>query len=225
MAANALDRQLAELEASRYRFGRGEAARVIKLLKSLHSAKFPDPASLIRFHEALLFLRAFPQGPAVVRTTESILNRFHRKVEALSKTGCDMDDFDTFEFSGIAGTHMEDTLSFDVASWLVSGSRLAGKIEMAWENYEPGRELGTTGPRFIPLLEDDAYVEADTPWRRWLESAGGKERHTEVAHGTLPTIPGAASTTSRTLRIIARAFALEPWEFRRHANAKPGGGS
>ena len=85
-----------------------------------------------------------------------------------------MDDFDTFEVSGIAGTQMEDTLSFDVANWLIK--RMPNKVEIAWDNYEPGRELGTTGPRFIPLLEDDAHVEADTPWRRWLETAAGKKR-------------------------------------------------
>jgi hypothetical protein len=178
MAANALDRQLTELEASRYRFGRNEAARVVKLLNRLDDARFPDSASLIRFHEVLLFLRAFPQGPVVVRATERILNRFHKKVEALRKGGAEMDDFEPIEVSGIAGTQMEDTLSFDIASWLIK--RMPGQVEIAWENYEPGRELGTTGPRFIPLLADDSYVEADTPWRRWLETAGGKK------HGTPP---------------------------------------
>src|SRR3984893_9293529 len=84
-----------------------------------------------------------------------------------------MGDFDPLEVSGIAGTHMDDTLSFDVASWLTR--RMPGKVEIAWGHYDPGRELGTTGPRFMPLLEDDAYVEADTPWRRWLETAVGKK--------------------------------------------------
>jgi len=172
MAPNALDRTLTQLEASRYRFGRNEAASVVKVLKRLDAAHFPDPPSLIRFHEALLFLRAFPQGPAVVRATERVLNRFHKKVEALRKAGADMDAFESIEVSGIAGTQMEDTLSFDVAKWLVT--RLPGQVEIAWETYEPGRELGNIGPRFIPLLEDDAYVEADTPWRRWLETAAGK---------------------------------------------------
>jgi hypothetical protein len=176
MAANSLDRQLTQLEACRYSFGRREGARVVKLLKQLDAARFPDSPSLIRFHEALLFLRAFPRGPSVVRVTERILNSFHKKVEALRKASADMDDFDTFEVSGIAGTQMEDTLSFDVANWLVSNRRMRNKVEVAWENYEPGRELGTTGPRFIPLLADDAYVEADTPWRRWLEAAAGKKR-------------------------------------------------
>ncbi|HLM80638.1 MAG TPA: hypothetical protein VK302_08390 [Terriglobales bacterium] len=173
MGATALDRQLTELEASRYRFGRHEAATVVHLLKRLNTARFPDSASLIRFHEALLFLRAFPQAPSVVRVTERILNSFHKKVEALRKAGAGVDDFEPIEVSGIAGTEMEDTLSFDVASWLIK--RMPGKVEIAWENYDPGRELGTTGPRFMPLLEDDAYVEADTPWRRWLETAAGKK--------------------------------------------------
>jgi hypothetical protein len=173
MAPSTLDRQLTQLEASRYSFGRNEAASVVKQLNRLDAKRFPDPASLIRFHEALLFLRAFPQSPAVVRATERILNSFHKKVEALRKAGANMDDFEPIEVSGIAGTEMEDTLSFDVASWLIK--RMPGKVEIAWENYDPGRELGTTGPRFMPLLEDDAYVEADTPWRRWLETAAGKK--------------------------------------------------
>ncbi len=170
MGTNSVDRQLTEIETRRYHFGLSEAARIAKLLNRLNSAHFVDPALLIRFHETLLFLHAFPQGPAVVRATERILNNFHRKVEALHKAGADMDDFDTFEDAGIAGTQMEDTLSFDVAKWLIK--RLPGKVEIAWDNYEPGRELGTTGPRFIPLLDDDADVEADTPWRQWLEAAG-----------------------------------------------------
>src|ERR1017187_4221483 len=175
MPANTLHRQLTQLEASRYTFGRNEGASVVKQLNRLNAAPFPDSASLIRFHEALLFLRAFPQAPSVVRTTERILNTFHKKVEALRKAGANMDDFEPIEVSGIAGTEMEDTLSFYVASWLIK--RLPGKVEIAWENYDPGRELGTTGQRFIPLPDDDAYVEADTPWRRWLEAAGGKKHH------------------------------------------------
>jgi hypothetical protein len=177
MAIKPLDHQLAELEARRYRFGPKEAAEILNLLQSLADASFPDPASLIRFHEALLFLRAFPQSAAILRAAERLLNNFHKKAEELRQAGADMDDFDPLEVSGIAGTTMEDTLSFDVARWLIR--RMPGKVEIAWDNYEPGRELGNTGPRFMPLLEDDAFVEADTPWRRWLETAangGGKKQ-------------------------------------------------
>src|SRR5271165_276970 len=186
MPSDRLDRRLSDLDLARYRFGRHEAARVLKLLTSLAAARFSAPAELIRFHEALMFLRAFPHSPSILRKTESLLTHFHRKVEALRESGADMDAFDTFEVSGIAGTTMEDTLSFDVARWLVErmsnrrmpNQRLPGRVEIAWDHYEPGRELGTTGPRFMPLLEDDSYVEADTPWRRWLETAAGKKQAT-----------------------------------------------
>jgi hypothetical protein len=173
MSSRFLDNLLAQLEEHRYRFGRSEATYILKMLTSLGTARFSDARSLIRFHESLLFLRAFPQGPSVLRKTEKLLNNFHQRVEALRKTGAEMGDFDAHEVSGIAGTHMEDTLTFDVASWLIR--RMPGKVEIAWDHYDPGRELGTTGPRFMPLLEDDAYVEADTPWRRWLETAAGNK--------------------------------------------------
>ncbi len=174
MATTALERRLSDLEASRYNFASHVPAKVLRLLNLLDRTHFPDPRSLIRFHEVLLFLRAFPHSPAVVRKTESLLNNFHKKVEALRLSGADLRDFDPLEVSGIAGTAMEDTLSFDVARWLIH--HLPGQVEIAWDNYDPGRELGTTGPRFMPLLEDDAYVEADTPWRRWLETAAGLDR-------------------------------------------------
>jgi hypothetical protein len=176
MPMPAPDRLLSQLEDLRYRFSLADAVRIVKLLSRLDAAHFSDPAALIRFHEALLFLRAFPQSATVLRATERILKHFDKKVEVLRQSGADMEGFDTFEHAGIAGTTMEDTLSFDVARWLVH--RLQGKVEIAWESYEPGRELGTIGPRFVPLLEDDAFVEADTPWRRWLEAAGGKKSAT-----------------------------------------------
>src|ERR1700739_1896057 len=128
MVPKSLDRQLSHLEAARYRFGSPEAADILKLLDALDAARFPDTASLIRFHEALMFLRAFPHTSGVLRKTESLLNRFHKRVETLPKIRAEMDAFDPLEVSGIAGTEMEDTLSFDLAQWLVR--RLPGKVEI-----------------------------------------------------------------------------------------------
>ena len=222
MTAKALDRQLTQLEAGRYRFGHREAANVVKLLNQLDAARFTDTASLIRFHEALLFLRAFPQGPSVVRVTGRILNNFHNKVEALRKSAADIDDFEPIEVSGIAGTQMQDTLSFDVARWLIK--RMPGKVEIAWEDYEPGRELGGTGPRFMPLLEDDAYVEADTPWRRWLQTASGKKGSDPAwliqRFQQLPLSPRQKAELYESLRVPLR-WNLENSVISRTRNWKP----
>ena len=190
MATSLLADRLSDLEACRYQFGPRCVARVLKLLSQLDAARFTDAPTLIRFHEALLFLRAFPHNQQVLQKSSRVLNNFVAKIEALRKSGVDMDDFDPLEVSGIAGTQMEDTLGFDLAQWLVG--RMPGKVEFAWDSYEPGRELGTSGPRFMPLLGDDGYVEADTPWRKWMETAGGTKSATPkwlldcVARLTLP---------------------------------------
>src|ERR1035437_1401487 len=60
-----LDTLLASLEAAKSRFGRGAATETRVLLDQLSSHNFGDAKSLIRFHETLLFLRAFPQSAAL----------------------------------------------------------------------------------------------------------------------------------------------------------------
>src|SRR5579864_9692446 len=172
-----LDALLASLEAARSSFGQGAVAEIKGLLDQLSGSKFREAKSLIRFHEALLFLRAFPQSATIVPRIERALDKFHLRVEKLRELGIDMSAFDDFDTSGLAGTTMQDTLSFEAARWLAR--RIPREVEIAWADYEEERAMGLTWPRFIPLLEEDADVEASIPWRRWLDSARGRERDLE----------------------------------------------
>ena len=172
-----LDALLTRLEAAKGRFGPTAAAETRRLLESLARFEFPDAKTLIRFHEALLFLRAFPQSPAVVQQIEKLLDEFHGRVAKLCERGIDMSTFDDFDTSGIAGTTMQDTLNFDAARWLAR--RIPRDVEIAWDDYEEERAMGSTWPRFIPLLSEDADVEANIPWRKWLDAARGRERDIE----------------------------------------------
>lgn len=172
-----LDTLLASLEAAKSRFGRGAAAEVKLLLEQLSRHEFRDAQSLIRFHETLLFLRAFPQSAALVPRIDRLLNTFHERVARLRELGIDMSAFDDFDTSGIAGTTMQDTLNFEAARWLVR--RIPSHVEIAWDDYEDERAMGSTWPRFIPLLAEDSDVEANIPWRRWLDSARGRGRDVE----------------------------------------------
>jgi hypothetical protein len=173
MASSSLDRLLHQLEESRSRFGRGEAARVIHLLSALVKRRFSDAASLIRFHEALLFLRAFPHGPEVFRQSERLLRSSSTRVEQLERAGADMDDFDPLEVSGIAGTVMQDALSFDVMRWLVD--RIPD-VDIIWDDYSEERAMAAAWPRLIPLLDEDGDIEPNVPWQRWLQTAAGSKK-------------------------------------------------
>src|ERR1017187_4780988 len=171
------DALLTSLEAAKGRFARGAAAETRGLLAQLTHHNFTDATSLIRFHETLLFLRAFPQAPSLVSPIEKLLNTFHERTEKLRELGVDMSAFDDFDTSGIAGTTMQDTLSFEAVRWLAR--RFAPSVEIAWNDYEDERAMGSAWPRFIPLLEEDADVEANIPWRKWLDTARGRERDLE----------------------------------------------
>jgi hypothetical protein len=168
---------LASLEAAKSRFGRGAAAEVKLLLDQLVRHEFRNAQSLIRFHETLLFLRAFPQSAALVPRIERLLNTFHERVAKLRELGIDMSAFDDFDTSGIAGTTMQDSLNFEAARWLVR--RIRRYVEIAWDDYDDERAMGSIWPRFVPLLAEDSDVEANIPWRRWLDAARGRERDVE----------------------------------------------
>jgi hypothetical protein len=173
---------LIKLEASKHDFNPGQPSRITKLLTQLAKYEFTDPHQLIRFHETLLFLRAFPHSRTLIPQIEKLLNTFHKRVEKLRASQADMSLFDDFDTSGIAGTTMQDILSFDVVRWLVR--RIPRHIEIAWDDYsndywddyQSERARGSIWPRFIPLLEEDADVEANIPWQHWLDAARGLEK-------------------------------------------------
>jgi hypothetical protein len=169
---------LSELESAKSRFEAGHAASIDKLLAQLANVQLIDPDHLIRFHECLLFLRAFPHSRSQITRVEHLLNTFYQRIEKLRITNADLSVFDDFDTSGIAGTTMQDTLSFDVAQWLVR--RIPRDVDIAWdkyeEDYQADRNRGNTWPRFIPLLEEDADVEANIPWSSWINAARGREK-------------------------------------------------
>ena len=164
---------LQKLEAAKSEYGPGYATRVEKVLASLRNCAVSDPQSLIRFHDRLLFLRAFPQSRQVVQLTEELLGGIERQVKRWRESGGDMDLFNSEEFSGIAGTAIEDTFTYEVARWLAS--RYPRELSVEWDLDEQSRQFSSSLPQLLPLLGDDCFVEADTPYLEWLSNAAGGE--------------------------------------------------
>ncbi len=164
------DRLLEELERFQRRRPSGERLR--KLLETLGASDFPDAESLIRFHEALLFLRAYPHDRRVLRRTESLLRGFAQRVAKLAASGEDLAPFDTPEVSGIVGTTITTDYSYDVVAWLKR--RFGRSVRIAWEGFEGTDRLRALWPRFLPLLEEEALEDANVPYREWLRAARRK---------------------------------------------------
>jgi hypothetical protein len=164
-----LDHLLDRLDESKRRFDQQDRAQAFKMLAQLERRRFTDAVSLIRFHEILLFMRAYPQSARTLRRVEKILASFARRVQILAEAGADTSDLEYGEVSGIAGTFVEDTFSYQIARWL--NRRYPSHVSLNWELHEDEYRLAATWPRFLPLLEEDALVEANVPYRDWLNAA------------------------------------------------------
>lgn len=143
------------------------------LLERLARTKIRDAESLIRFHELLLFLRAYPHDPATLVLTEKLLRTFAERVTDLQAREVDVSSLEHPDVSGIAGTSVTDTFSFYIVRWLVQF--YPSQLSIYWDWFDSENRLAETWPRFMPLLEEDANVEANVPYRKWLAAARGRK--------------------------------------------------
>lgn len=171
MPSDSIARLLARLEELKRPAGASLRAQVERLLSRLANKKFKDADSLIRFHETLLFVRAYPQSARALREAERILSSFIKRVRTLEDAGADLSPLDHVEVSGISGTAVEDTFSYNITRWLVR--RHAAQVSVDWDALEDEYRLAATWPRFLPLLEEDALVEANVPYLGWLRAGRG----------------------------------------------------
>src|SRR5215471_17555454 len=167
---------LARVEAVKELRGPGCAAQVEKVLSSVGDRHWPTASFLIRVHDALLFLRAFPQSPEVAAKADRLLAGLSQQVIRLRESGANMDEFDSEAVSGIAGTRLTDTFTYEVARWLTQ--RYPHQVRADWEMNEDEqyRPMANALPLFVPLLADDCFVEADTPFLTWMKNAAGEGR-------------------------------------------------
>lgn len=126
---------------------------------------------MLRYHEILLFLRAYPQSERNLRIVDRELSGFTQRVKQLEATGADLSPFDSPEVSGIVGRPVTDTFTYPIVRWLVKLRRQQGRVALDWDWFEDENRLAETWPRFMPLLEEDAFVEANVPYQTWLQSA------------------------------------------------------
>ena len=174
MTSISINRLLDQLDEAKRNFsGRGRAA-IERTLTQLRRAKMTEPEELIRYHEALLFLRAYPQTTALLSLAEKELRTFAERVERLRSAGVDLVVLEHPEVSGIAGTGVSDAFGYFITRWLVHNQ--PGRVALDEDWVDDESRLAPTLPRFIPLLAEDSMVEANVPYRKWIATGKGARR-------------------------------------------------
>jgi hypothetical protein len=176
-SSQSLERLLDRLEAAKRQFGSDAAKSTLEILTALERRRFLDARSLIRFHEALLFFRAYPANSRILRLTDHLLRSFPKRIALLRRGGADLAPFEDPEVSGISGTSLSAVFTYDMARWLARNH--PDSIDIDWEGSDPAL-LGPLLSRVHPLYAEDALVEANIPFLDWFRAAKGKVKGSDL---------------------------------------------
>ena len=205
---------LDRFEAAKRVFGTAEHAALPHLLRQLGRARFPDAASLIRFHEALLFFRAYPPNREVLRLTEQLLALIPAKIAQLRRANEDLVQFEEPDVSGIAGTAFSAQFTYDIARWLAANYPKA--VEIDWDGYDAAL-LGPLVRRLHPFANEDLLVEANIPYMDWFRAARTKASSRSGAsdlHGLISRLEALPIPAEDRAELFAQAKIFVRWDLR-----------
>lgn len=161
------------LRSIRNLYGLEIEARKREMIAALAAKPPHSTRALVRLHEDLLFLRAFPGDgqtlKAAVRALEQIETWFGKAPRGERKA---LDD------SGTVGSKSSYVFPFPIVQWLVR--RAAGKVEIDWGNYDDATLFDLPLKAVARITELDGFDSGEYSTRDWITIARRQDRDTDL---------------------------------------------
>ena len=164
---------IAELGRLSRRFSPEDAQAKVRLLNSIRSRDIRSARLLLRYHETLCFLRAYPDSPALLRASEEELQNFGTRVALAAGDGYAPE---ALRNTGIAGTVVEYPFDFDMALWLAA--KFPDDVLIDWEAYNDAEtdSLATVLPLLASWIENDNLDDPEQGTEDWVTVAAGSKQ-------------------------------------------------
>ncbi len=140
-------------------FGAEAAGEKCCLLNALNKSTLTRASEVVRLHDLLCYLRAYPDTQEVLTTVERTLTNFHRRKD-LRQFSKELAD------SGIAGTDIYYQFYWSTALWLVQ--RWPKSIFIAWEDFDNESMLEEVWPLIFPDADTWALEDTTLTTREWI---------------------------------------------------------
>jgi hypothetical protein len=159
---------LERLAAGIVRFGAGNSAEKLKLLRSARKLKIESARDVLVLHRCACFLRAFPDDAEVLFEANALIGELGARVRGLpiAERG-KLDD------SGIAGSRTRHTYSHAAAAWLAT--RFPNAVDIDWPAFENPQDLGAAVAFLLNPLEDEVTDFSGKGFLTWLSAAKGEQ--------------------------------------------------
>jgi len=145
----------------------------LEFLERLETARLGQPPALLRLHETLCFLQAYPDDAEVLARVDRALAAFPARALGLGATARRR-----LHDAGVAGATLDYPFGLPMARWLAR--RFPHDAEIAWGRFEEAERLDETLSLLASAAEGDAFSEGGMGWRRWLRVAKGGRRMTDL---------------------------------------------
>lgn len=171
MAGGSTARVLRRLEELKLSFRPGGADAKLDSLARLDASELATSNQVVRFHEALCFLRAYPDSPEVLARVEGLLESFDQRAD-LQYFAEDLDS------TGISGTTISYSFFWFTAVWLAR--RWPGQLSIDWDYFDNKAMLSARLMALMSYSETLALEEAWLEPREWVARLKGADESDAV---------------------------------------------
>lgn len=192
-------RALRQLEALRLEFGAGAAARKLTVLALLAPLRFSRADQLLRYHEALCFMAAYPDNPRLLGAVRRALAEFPRRTDLARLK-------DALASSGIAGTPTHYNFFWMMSRWLAG--RFPHRLVLDWEVKESAPRLAAALPVLLPWLKAEAVKRSSLDLRVLIERLRGGQTDAAFLLRAIAALPGDDFTREHFHDAIDSAYTL-----------------
>lgn len=151
---------LASLARIARQFEPGLGARKLALLRRLSTAKFASPKQLLRFHDLLCFLDAYPDDRRVRSLARRLLTAFRRRSDLRRHRAA-------LAGSGIAGTDIPYRFFWPTARWI--STRWPGALVIDREDPEHVRAILDALPQLLEPVPAELLRRLPAPTLEFLD--------------------------------------------------------
>ena len=152
--AYTVSKALTSLDEAKGSYGEGCAEAKLALLANVEHGRLRTPRAVIRLHEVLCFLRAYPDDARVLAQVERMLGNFHRRAD-LRRHRVALAD------TGIAGTATHARFFWSTAHWLAR--RWPERFQFDRGDIEPSERIRTALPLLVTPAESAWLKERRVP--------------------------------------------------------------
>jgi len=150
---------LQQLQRLQHARDSGSSGDKLRLLRALHQGSLRNPDEIIRLHDLLCFMRAYPDNEPVLKQVERMLGDFHSRKDLTRHQRALAD-------TGIAGTTIHFRFYWQTALWLFE--RWPDALSIDWAEWENLPALDGLWFLLLPDPAAEALESLPLSPRQWI---------------------------------------------------------